>query len=97
MANENAQVDGNQFSALTAHSGTTDKAETRKVVATDGRMHVQGMSGLQPDATYDNVAVTYPDGTTDVFAFKAGTATVNTVTIVYLDTTKGSVSTITRA
>lgn len=48
---------------------------------------------------YDYVAVTYPDATTDVFTFKTGGSsgtTVQTVTIVYTDSTKASLVSVTR-
>lgn len=42
MADQYAIQDQNQFPALTAHSDTTNDAETRRVVATDGALHVAG-------------------------------------------------------
>lgn len=40
MADQYSIQDQNQFAALTAHSDTTNDAETRRVVATDGALHV---------------------------------------------------------
>ena len=52
---------------------------------------------LTPLVAFDNVVTTYPDGTTEVYTYKAGTTLVGTTTAVYLDTTKGSISTVTRS
>ena len=46
---------------------------------------------------WDNLAIAYTDGTTETITYKAGAGTVGTVTVVYTDTTKGSVSTVTRS
>lgn len=57
---------------------------------------VDGM-GLLSGVHYDYVTVTYPNSTTDVFTFKNGGSsgtTVATVTLVYTDTTKNSLSSV---
>jgi hypothetical protein len=46
---------------------------------------------------FDNIVASYPDGTTENYIYKAGTSTVGTVVVVYTDSTKGSVSTVTRS
>ena len=49
---------------------------------------------------YDYVVVTYPVATTDVYTFKeggSGGTTVATVTLVYTDSTKSDLSTVTKA
>lgn len=51
-------------------------------------------------AGYDYMGVTYPSTTTEVYVYKIGGSSgvvVGTVTIVYTDSTKASVSTITRS
>ncbi len=48
---------------------------------------------------YDYVAVTYPVATTEVYTFKtggSGGSTVATVTLVFTDSTKASLSTVTK-
>jgi hypothetical protein len=50
-------------------------------------------------ALYDTVSQTAPNSTTDVFTFKTGGTsgtTVATITIVYTDTTKATMSTAVR-
>lgn len=47
---------------------------------------------------YDYIGTTYPTGTTEVFVYKIGGAsgqTVETITIVYTDSTKEFVSSVT--
>lgn len=49
--------------------------------------------------SYDYIGVTYPDGVTEVYVYKIGGSsgtTVATVTMVYTDSTKASISTVTR-
>lgn len=50
-------------------------------------------------STFDYVAVTYPDAVTELYTFKTGGSggtTTNTVTLVYTDSGKGSLSTVTK-
>ena len=71
---------------------------------------VNGSSGLATEATlakipglslpiFDYVSAAYPDTVTEVYTFKTGGAagtTVATVTIVYTDSTKANLSTVTK-
>jgi hypothetical protein len=50
-------------------------------------------------SVWDYLKVTYPLGTTEVYTFKTGGSggtTVSTVTVVYTDSTKANVDTVTR-
>lgn len=97
MADQYAAIDPNKFHALLAHSGTSDTAETRRVVVTSdgalsvspvggtttisGTIPVNVISGLGLGA-YDYVAVTYPSGTTETYVFySGGTAGTNKGTV----------------
>jgi hypothetical protein len=99
MANQYPAIDPNTTrSAILANSGTGNTGlETRRVVATDGNLHVLNLGGVSPIKAFDNIVTTYPDGTTEVYTYKLGTLPVGTTTAVYLDTTKGSISTVTRS
>lgn len=69
-----------------------------------------GLSGLATEATllkipglaipiYDYIAVTYPDSVTEVYTFKtggSGGSTVATVTVVYTNSTKANLLTVTK-
>ena len=46
---------------------------------------------------YDNVSVTYPTSTSEIYEFKQGGAVLQTVTVVYTDATKENISTVTRS
>ena len=57
---------------------------------------IAGMVG----SVYDYLVVTYPNTTTEVYTFKTGGSggtTVSVVTIVYTDTTKEFISTVTKS
>ena len=58
------------------------------------------LGGILNGVNYDFVSVAYPTTTTEVFTFKeggAGGTTTATITIVYTDTTKEFISTVTKA
>lgn len=71
---------------------------------------VGGASGLATEATlklipglsipeFDYVAATYPTGSSEVYTFKTGGSggtTVAVVTVVYTDSTKANLSTVTK-
>lgn len=95
MANQNAIQDDNQFPALTGHSGTAVTSETRRVVVGEDGSLRSSAGGLINDP-YDYVSVAYPDGTTEIYSFYyGGTAGTNqgTITLTYLDSNKGTLST----
>lgn len=59
----------------------------------------KGTSGLLSSVTYDYVSVSYPDSVTEAYSFKSGGASgtvTATITLVYTDSTKASLSTVTR-
>lgn len=81
--------------------GTSDTKGTAKplppsVDPTTGAWHVKDLSGAAIPS-WDNVAVTYPTGTTEVYNFKVGTTSVGTMTLTYSDSTKGSLTLAERA
>jgi hypothetical protein len=64
----------------------------------DGTLVRQFVEGLAIPK-YDYVSVAYPDATTETYTFKTGGAggtTVATVSVVYTDSTKESLSTVTK-
>jgi hypothetical protein len=91
------------YPSVTGVIGTLGTADTKGTAntlppainpATGGWYTHQLTSSPLVTETYDNIAVTYPDGTTETYTFKRGTAPVGTLTLVYLDTAKGSLSTV---
>lgn len=42
---------------------------------------------------YDNFTISYPDDVTEVYTFKQGVTTVQTITLTYVDSTKERLST----
>jgi len=80
---------------------TGDNISAKRVVPYywDGTNWQRQGAGLVP-SSYDYMAYTNTNSTTDTYVYKTGGAggtTVATVTIVYTDTTKATVSTVTRA
>jgi hypothetical protein len=70
----------------------------KPLVDSDGYL-LTNTNNVLVDEKYDYVSVGYPDGTTEVYTFKYGGATgdtVATVTIVYTDSSKDNVSTVTK-
>ena len=60
---------------------------------------IDTLSGLSLP-TYDYVSVAYPNATTEIYTFKTGGSggtTVATVTVVYTDSTKEDLSTVTKS
>jgi hypothetical protein len=97
MANQFSLQDPNQNHTLMVASGTAGTAETRRVIADEeGNIHVKSLSPLAPK-NFDNISVSYTNGTTEAYVYKSGTVPVGTVTVVYLDTGKGSISTVTKS
>lgn len=80
--------------------GTTPTIEaTVRQVGSEGALVVSSGGGTLVSEDYDYIAATYPDGSTEVFTYKSGGSggsTVAVITIVYTDTTKKTISTITR-
>lgn len=94
MVDQYAALDPNRHPALLAHSGTAnDDMETRRITAANGKLNVISFTGLI-SLEYDNIAATYPDGTTEVYTYQSGTTPVGTTTVTYLDTNKGSLSAV---
>lgn len=80
----------------TADVGGTALTLPISVDGLTGAIHVKTLRGL-PFPTYTKGTVTYPDGTTEVYTLANGTIPVGTITLVYLDAAKGSLSTFTLA
>ena len=60
---------------------------------------LQSIAGFSIPAN-DYIAATYPNGTTEVYTYKlggSGGTTVGTVTVVYTDSTKAVLSTVTKS
>jgi hypothetical protein len=53
-------------------------------------------SGMSPER-YDEVQVTYPTTTTEVYTFKLATTTVGVITVTYTDTTKDFIQSVVRS
>lgn len=92
MANQNANADDNQTYGLLGHSGTQERAETRKIVVVNGA--VLTTAGAYPINSFNNIQATYPSGTQEVYTYQLGTSPVGTITTNYTDTTKNNISSI---
>jgi hypothetical protein len=82
-----------------------DDLTTPTQIAVDpatNRVLVQVVGGFQSGLiteTYDYVGVAYPGAVTEVYTFKdggSGGTTVATITVVYTDSTKDDLSTVTK-
>jgi len=76
----------------------TSRNPVKPIVGSDGYL-ITNVNNVLVEEKYDYVAITYPDGTTEVYTFKSGGAsgdTVATVTLVYTDTSKDNLSTVTK-
>jgi len=79
--------------------GTVGVLNAGSIVVTAGTITagtVKISDPLTPIA-YDNIAVDYTDGTTETYVFNSGTVPQGTITLVYLDAAKGSLSTVTKS
>jgi len=74
--------------------GIVGNVNTGSIAVTAGTVKIN--DPLSPLA-YDNIAISYPDGTTETYVFKTGATPTGTITLVYLDTAKGSLSTVTKS
>lgn len=76
---------------------------------TDGALRVEGTTGGTPiivvdsgalvNTPYDYIVATYPNSTTEVYNYYAGGSggtNVATVTVVYTDSSKANISTVTK-
>lgn len=82
-----------EIGAVEIKDGTSD---TRVKVTSDNNLKVITYSPLIPKE-WDNGTVSYPNGTTETYIFKSGTAPTGTVTLTYLDTNKGSLNTFVKS
>ena len=89
---------------------SNELSQTRLLVSTDGGttwVAVKGnasgslvMGGNLVTADYDYIAITYPTASSEVYTFKTGGSggtTIATVSVVYTDSTKENVSTVTKS
>ena len=95
-----APIDDNHHKGLLAADSTTGEAKplTSTDVGGDAALNVY-QSALFINVAYDYVSVAYPDATTETYTFKSGGSggtTVSTVTIIYTDSTKDSLSSVAR-
>ena len=78
---------------------TGDNIEAKRVAGygfgTDGNWKRNPLPLI--DSSFDSMTTTYPDSVTEVYTFKAGATTVSTLTIVYTDASKGSLSSFVRS
>ncbi len=84
---------------LSAQSSITGKQEYLQ--STNHRLDVNAtIDGSLVTEAFDYIAATYPDAVTEVYTYKIGGAggiTVATVTVVYTDSTKDNISTVTKS
>lgn len=102
-----AATDANQYPTLIVISGTqgtSDLAGTAEVIRlaanpVTGAQYVQNLgtqvTSLNP-FVYDTINVTYPTGTTESYEYKLGSGTQGTISVIYSDATKGSITTVIR-
>jgi hypothetical protein len=58
-------------------------------------LHVKVAGGIV-GVNYDQIIATYPNPVTEVYTYQLAAVTVATVTVVYTDSTKANLSTVTR-
>jgi hypothetical protein len=86
----------NQREVLYTTSTVTGRPE--KTRSTNGAVNVV-QSGTLVTSNYDYIGVTYPDAVTEIYTYKSGGAagtTVATVTVVYTDSTKANLMSVTK-
>jgi len=59
-------------------------------------LHVK-LSGSIVGVNYDQILATYPDPTTEVYTYKLALVTVATVTVIYTDSSKANLLSVTRS
>lgn len=77
---------------------TQTEFEVVGLIDADGNLINPAQAGFNLSA-YDYVSASYPDGVTEIYTFKVGGssgATVGIITIVYTDSTKNNISTVTK-
>lgn len=58
-------------------------------------LHVKVAGGIV-GVNYDQIIATYPNPVTEIYTYQLAAVTVATVTVVYTDSTKANLSTVTR-
>jgi hypothetical protein len=101
MATGNAKKDQNFTSTLIGVSSADGVTPVRVEVdpSTGAVLTSSSVGGTLVTEAFDYIAATQPNATTEVYAYKTGGAagtTVATVTVVYVDSTKADLSTVTR-
>jgi hypothetical protein len=75
--------------------------DTRAIVTTTNQLKVfDDVSNSLIPSVFDYIGVTYPTTTSEVYVYKTGGSggtTVSTITLVYTDTTKGFISSLTKS
>lgn len=111
-ATNSAHFDANQVPSITGVIGTLGTADVQGTAAplpfavdpANGAQYTEVLSGTFANSltglvnfSYDNVVVTYPSGTSELYTFKTSTTPSGTITLNYTDTTKGSLSSVVRS
>ena len=66
MANQQARQDDSKFTALLGHSSIADPSETRRVLATDGALHVSPIQTTNPtEGNNPSLSLSNTDSTVD--------------------------------
>ncbi len=76
------------------------QGDPTRIQLTDGKLPIDSGIGVMVQEDYDYIGASYPDTTTDVFTYKTGGAsgtTVAVITITYIDSSKESVSSISKS
>lgn len=82
---------------MTLPSALQDREQQKFIDAGTNQtaVRVSLASGMAPER-YDEVVVTYPTTTTEVYTFKLATVTVGTITITYTTTAKEFIDNVVR-
>jgi hypothetical protein len=95
----------NQVFSIIGVQGTQGTSDIRGTAPTlpigvdsdNGAMYVHNL-GITLDSLspyrYDSITASYPNGTTEMYAYAMGTLALGTLTVTYTDMTKGSISTV---
>jgi len=95
IPDENKSRDQAAYIESPTQTGEVDR-RTHDTSANATLDNLLGAGNIIGDIKFDEIQVTYPTTTTEVYTYKLATATTATVTITYVDTTKCDITSVVR-
>lgn len=96
MSDEILKGDQNHYRVMAAVTDdSNENIRMLRVDPTTDALVVTGGGGFALNE-YNFVSVAYPDSVTEVYTFEMNNITVNTITVVYVDSTKNQLSSVTK-